>query len=301
MKFRQFNRSNKQNPVISVLMSLSMLFAAFSASADQLWSNGDTQGVTLGWGQYSSTMDDFYVPGGGWYINHAETIGIYVDPATVSDVEVAIWEHDNSQNEPNDSKVQVLNVTSFQAVQTGRVFLDREEIKISVDFDNTYLKGQRFYWIEFTVRDQNGIEDFRFLARNSISHEPAWTHFGAGSISPSSEVYGSDRDLSFSLHGYPVTVAIPTATDKITTEAGGHDRGVFTGIKRLKTRTTKTAQIKLGDTRDQRTINEFVFNPCPAGSVLTPFEMPVYDGNGLFVVDYETVWFCIPEDLEPAG
>ena len=40
---------------------------------------------------------------------------------------------------------------------------------------------------------------------------------------------------------------------------------------------------------------------CPAGYHLSPFEMPVYDENGLFVVGYETVWFCIPDDLEPAG
>lgn len=40
---------------------------------------------------------------------------------------------------------------------------------------------------------------------------------------------------------------------------------------------------------------------CPAGSVATPFEMPVYDEAGLFVVCYETVSVCIPEDLEPAG
>jgi hypothetical protein len=35
--------------------------------------------------------------------------------------------------------------------------------------------------------------------------------------------------------------------------------------------------------------------------VATPFEMPVYDEEGLFVVCYETVSVCIPVDLEPAG
>jgi hypothetical protein len=40
---------------------------------------------------------------------------------------------------------------------------------------------------------------------------------------------------------------------------------------------------------------------CPAGYHLSPFDMPVYDDAGLFVVGYETVWFCIPDDLEPAG
>lgn len=40
---------------------------------------------------------------------------------------------------------------------------------------------------------------------------------------------------------------------------------------------------------------------CPEGTVASPFEMPIYDeDDGLFVVGFKTVWFCIPEDLEPA-
>jgi len=40
---------------------------------------------------------------------------------------------------------------------------------------------------------------------------------------------------------------------------------------------------------------------CPAGTVLSPFDMPIYDESGLFVVGFETVWVCVPADLEPAG
>jgi hypothetical protein len=38
---------------------------------------------------------------------------------------------------------------------------------------------------------------------------------------------------------------------------------------------------------------------CPEGTFLSPFEEPIYDG--LFVVGHETVWYCLPDDLEPAG
>jgi hypothetical protein len=31
------------------------------------------------------------------------------------------------------------------------------------------------------------------------------------------------------------------------------------------------------------------------------WEKPVYDANGLFVIGWELVPYCIPEDLEPAG
>lgn len=41
---------------------------------------------------------------------------------------------------------------------------------------------------------------------------------------------------------------------------------------------------------------------CPAGTTPYPFDMPIYDDEtGLWVVGYETVWFCIDDDLEPAG
>jgi hypothetical protein len=40
---------------------------------------------------------------------------------------------------------------------------------------------------------------------------------------------------------------------------------------------------------------------CGADEVLTPFEMPIYDDEGWFVVGWETVWYCVDEDLEPAG
>lgn len=40
---------------------------------------------------------------------------------------------------------------------------------------------------------------------------------------------------------------------------------------------------------------------CPDGTHLSPFDMPIYDAKGLFVVGHETVWMCIPDDLEPAG
>lgn len=40
---------------------------------------------------------------------------------------------------------------------------------------------------------------------------------------------------------------------------------------------------------------------CPVGSALSPFDMPIYDDDGLFVVGFETIWVCLPANLEPAG
>ena len=40
---------------------------------------------------------------------------------------------------------------------------------------------------------------------------------------------------------------------------------------------------------------------CPAGTVLIMWKKPIYDANGLFVIGWELVPYCVPEDLEPAG
>ena len=41
----------------------------------------------------------------------------------------------------------------------------------------------------------------------------------------------------------------------------------------------------------------FIF--CRPGTTPSPFLMPIYDEEGLFIIDYKTVWFCIDYDLEP--
>jgi hypothetical protein len=41
--------------------------------------------------------------------------------------------------------------------------------------------------------------------------------------------------------------------------------------------------------------------PCPTGTELIMFEMPVYDSEGLFIIGFELVPFCIPENRYPAG
>ena len=40
---------------------------------------------------------------------------------------------------------------------------------------------------------------------------------------------------------------------------------------------------------------------CAKGTVSVLYDMPVYDEDGLFVVCYKKVPFCIPKNLEPEG
>lgn len=270
--------------LINMTLFIAMVFAAWNANAGQLWNNGDTDGsATLGWGSHSSILDDFYVPGGGWWINHLETTGIFVDPLKVADVEVAVWSHDMTENEPDGDSVDVLHVNKFTATPTGRTFFDRKELKISVDFDKTYLKGQRYYWIEISVRDQYGLQSFKFLARQGVSHEPSWTHFGQGSLLSSGDLYGQDLDLSYVLYGTPVTLS--------------HFTGPVDGFQ-----VQKRDDHVVIDVAQKSATKSFGFvMRCPAGSSLVPFKKPIYDKKGLWVIGYETVWYCIPDDLEPEG
>ena len=44
-----------------------------------------------------------------------------------------------------------------------------------------------------------------------------------------------------------------------------------------------------------------IIPPCPPGTNLVIFDSPVYDDDGLFVVCFKKVPYCIPSDLEPEG
>ena len=41
---------------------------------------------------------------------------------------------------------------------------------------------------------------------------------------------------------------------------------------------------------------KFSANPCPEGMMLTSFEMPILHPVTGLVIDFQTVWYCIPED-----
>jgi len=45
----------------------------------------------------------------------------------------------------------------------------------------------------------------------------------------------------------------------------------------------------------------FGSNGCPEGSSLIMWDAPIYDEEGLFVVDSEPTPVCIPDNLEPEG
>ena len=75
---------------------------------------------------------------------------------------------------------------------------------------------------------------------------------------------------------------------------------------RLKEKPTKsdaaTTQVLAVPTETRTPAKDLPAFFCPGGTVATPFEHPIYDdATGLFVVDFEIVWYCLPADLEPEG
>jgi hypothetical protein len=184
------------------LIGVMTLLLASVQAAGQLWDNGDTDGTAyLSYGQFSSTLDDFYVPGGGWWVTGLETIGFYVESTrVVQDVTIFIWPHDYKQNAPDPDSGAIIepDIISFAAAPTGRVFFDREELKITVNLEDTFLEGQEYYWVVMRVSDQYGHTDFQFLARQGVSHQPAWLRIDHDALVP------QKVDASFALYGRPV-------------------------------------------------------------------------------------------------
>ena len=98
-------------------------------------------------------------------------------------------------------------------------------------------------------------------------------------------VGNDDCNISWNICGETPEFTIPEPPTTRPTTVGD----------KLSVGTTDSSRLAKGQT----VIGSFV-TPCPKGTVLTPFEMPIYDQAGLFVVDYKTVYYCLPEDLEPA-
>lgn len=91
---------------------------------------------------------------------------------------------------------------------------------------------------------------------------------------------------------YPADLCIQVLTDTgfLTAKTGLERASHVKGLK-LKRGTTE------GVACDGK---PGLVTPCPAGSVPTPFQMPVYDNAGLFVTCYKTISVCVPATLEPA-
>lgn len=199
------------------------------ARADVLHDNGEPDGdKTLNWGQYSSTLDDFYVADAGAWADGASTLGFWLGSNDqVDDVQIFIWRHDPDLNEPDGDSVLAMTGETFTAVPTGRELFGYDEIQVNVSFDPEFLDGQEYYWIEFVVSNQFGQTDFHFLSREAVTHEPAWINIGNGPV-PSVDAIGSELDLAFQVYGQGVSGLIPTGEPKYASGTGnGWKEGVL--------------------------------------------------------------------------
>jgi hypothetical protein len=183
--------------LVGLLASLSLTSISH---AELLWDNGVHDNVGNGVNnQYQSVMDDFYVPGAGWFVNSAETHGIFLNSGrTVSDVDITIWPADLVTGEPNGDTAFPVPTINFNAADTGENWEGYDVINVTVNFDNTFLDGQEYYFLELDIKDQYG-ERIKLIERQSISYQPAHTGPGANPIN-------AGVDLAFKLSGTDIKV-----------------------------------------------------------------------------------------------
>lgn len=173
--------------------ALSLLGSA--SAAELLWDNGGPNGTTGLNNAYETVLDDFYVPGAGWFVDSAETVGIFLNPGrVVTDVEITFWPHDYTSNSPNGDATLSPAVFNFTALKTGVQWQGYDEIQIAVDFEKTYLDGQNYWWIEFDITDQYG-QRIKLLDRMPVNFEPAHVRSNPYPYST------GDKDLAFTLSG----------------------------------------------------------------------------------------------------
>lgn len=169
-----------------------------ASHAELLWNNGDHDNNGAGVNNMNqSVLDDFYVPGAGWFIDGAETHGIFLNPnKVVSEVDVIIWPADFATGEPNGDSVIVIENVTFEAVDTNEDWGGYDKIRVTVDFENTFLDGQEYYWIELDIKDQTGTR-LKLLERQSVNFVDAHVR---GNPYP----FSTGVDLAYRLFGTPV-------------------------------------------------------------------------------------------------
>lgn len=258
--------------VASLLVSIGL---ASVSHAELLWNNGNHDNVGTGVNnQYQTVMDDFYVPGAGWFINNAETHGIFLSSGrVVSDVDITIWPADHSTGEPNGDHAFTVPTIDFDAVDTGQDWQGYDKIKVTVDFNNTFLDGQEYYFIELDIKDQYG-ERFKLIERQSINHEPAY-------IGPGPYPFESDVDLAYTLSGSEVKTldlggpggfkvdGLDTGREVLSLQIAGNSKQVKSGLFQMKM-LRKTPVMYHFDEKGNKQRYDFAPNPRKPAKLTTP-------------------------------
>jgi hypothetical protein len=199
----------------SFTLALGLCHAAAGA---ELHDNGAPTLATVN-NQYQNAMDDFYVPGAGWFVDGAETVGMFLNPGrTVQDVAVVLWSHDPIENEPDGAHTLAPTVSSWSVTSLGDDGGGYEELRVEVEFEETFLDGQAYHWIEFEITDQYGLS--LHLKQSAEDHwSPAHTR-------QNPYPNATANDLSFSVHGTEVETLYVGPTDDLASEGFGERSGI---------------------------------------------------------------------------
>lgn len=258
--------------IVSLLASIGL---ASVSHAELLWDNGNHDNAGTGVNnQYQSVMDDFYVPGAGWFINSAETHGIFLNSGrVVSDVDIIIWPADPGTGEPNGDDAFIISTIDFDAVDTGQNWQGYDKIKVTVDFDNTYLDGQEYYFIELDIKDQYG-ERFKLIERQSINHQPAY-------LRSNPYPFESGVDLAYTLSGSEIKMldiggpgglkvdSLDTGRKVLSLQIAGTSKQIDSGLFQMKL-LRKTPVMYHFDTKGNKQPYDFAPNPRQPAKFSTP-------------------------------
>ena len=191
---------------------------------------------------------------------------------------------------------------SDECVAGNNFFLPAEEsYTLYSDLYQGYNDGltvcvSQNYGASVRVEDGEGQELFILVEEDSDCVQ----YQGVDTVKATCEGVGSDDcNISWTICGEssgflnpdPPTTR-PTKIDDLANDEDDVDEFGFSVRYILTSDASEPRLVK-----DNSRIGSFKVEPCPEGTVLTPFEMPIYDkATGLFVVGFRTVYFCISED-----
>lgn len=186
--------------------AMCFLFFSLPATAESLWENGNPENPLLNASYHYTIMDDFYVPGAGWWLERAEIFGWFVsaDEQHTGDVNIRILPADPLTGEPDPSQA----INPSVSIMTDPID-NPAGLRIRANMPKLFLKGQRRYWIEFDISSVKNV-GFRGYSSDSSNLMPAYGNLASGSY----QLDELDGDLAFNLYGSSVkTIFVPTVDD----------------------------------------------------------------------------------------
>jgi hypothetical protein len=199
-------------------MKLALTFvAAFAfasaASADLLWDNYDTDGSNgysmadaSVFGAQRALLDDFEVPDGGWVLQDFHALMLWNSSGVGKGTDFVLEFRPDIGGAPDPNPGIQTTGHIYSEELTGRNWFSRQEVELSLQFDDVALDPGIWWWWGYVVGPENA---FMMVDQTTVLLSECWVDYDDFSgLVPGSTQFGVEADLAFQITGIPAPGAL---------------------------------------------------------------------------------------------